>query len=189
LYRKSKNRKLEWEQIEKTLKNKKLQEFELISQIKKLESVEDFRSLKSFKKEDVPEKTLLKETSSLPFKTFEIEGVTVWVGKSAKDNDEMLRGFVHKDDMWMHARLVPGSHVVIKMKGHKSLSNQVLERAAELAAFYSKYKGESLAPVIYTQAKFVRKVKGAPAGSVKVDRENVMMVKPTGPDDSISIQK
>lgn len=189
LYRKSKNRKLEWEQIEKTIENKRQQEIELISQINKLESVEDFRSLKSFKKEDIPEKTLLKETTSLPFKTFEVDGIPVWVGKSAKDNDEMLRGFVHKDDMWLHARLVPGSHVVIKMKGQKSLSNKVLERAAELAAFYSKYKGESLAPVIYTEAKFVRKVKGSPAGSVKVDRENVMMVKPIGPDDSISIQK
>ena len=189
LYRKSKNRKLEWEQIEKTIEAKKQQETELQRQIEKLESVDDFRGLKSFKKEDVPEKSLLKESSSLPFKTFEVEGFTIWVGKSAKDNDEMLRSFAHKDDIWLHARLVPGSHTIIKMKGQKSLPTHVLERAASLAAFYSKYKSESLAPVIYTEAKFVRKVKGSPAGSVKVDRENVLMVKPIGPDDSIAMAK
>lgn len=189
LYRKSKNRKLEWEQIEKTIEAKKQQETELQRQIEKLESVDDFRGLKSFKKDDVPEKSLLKESSSLPFKTFEVEGFTIWVGKSAKDNDEMLRGFAHKDDIWLHARLVPGSHTIIKMKGQKSLPTHVLERAASLAAFYSKYKSESLAPVIYTEAKFVRKVKGSPAGSVKIDRENVLMVIPIGPDDSIAMAK
>ncbi|MEN2282686.1 NFACT RNA binding domain-containing protein [Algoriphagus sp. SE2] len=189
LYRKSKNRKLEWEQIEKTIQNKTELKNSLITQIEKLEAVEEFRGLKAFKKEEIQEKTLLKSTVSLPFKTFEVEGFPIWVGKSAKDNDEMLRGFVHKDDLWLHARLVPGSHVVIKMKGFKSIPLTVLERAAELAAFYSKHKSESLAPVIYTEAKFVRKAKGSPDGSVKVDRENVIMVKPTGPDDFISIQK
>ncbi len=189
LYRKSKNRKLEWEQLEKTIQNKNDLKNELVSQINKLEEVHEFRDLKTFKKEEVKEKSILKATSSLPFKSFEVDGFLVWVGKSAKDNDEMLRGYVHKDDLWLHARLVPGSHVVIKMKGFKNIPPMVLERAAELAAFYSKYKSESLAPVIYTEAKFVRKVKGSPDGSVKVDRENVIMVKPKGPDDSISSQK
>lgn len=189
LYRKSKNRKLEWEQIEKTIHNKIELKNELVSQIQKLEKVQEFRGLKTFKKEEVKEKSMLKSTSSLPFKSFEIDGFQVWVGKSAKDNDEMLRGFVHKDDLWLHARLVPGSHVVIKMKGFNNVPPMVLERAAELAAFYSKHKSESLAPVIYTEAKFVRKVKGSPDGSVKVDRENVIMVKPNGPDDSISNHK
>ncbi|WP_296703080.1 NFACT RNA binding domain-containing protein [Algoriphagus sp.] len=189
LYRKSKNRKLEWEQIEKTIQNKNQLKNELVSQIQNLNKVEEFRGLKTFKKEEVKEKSILKSPSSLPFKSFEIYGFQVWVGKSAKANDEMLRGFVHKDDLWLHARLVPGSHVVIKMKGFNNIPPMVLERAAELAAFYSKHKNESLAPVIYTEAKFVRKVKGSPDGSVKVDRENVIMVKPKGPDDSISNQK
>ncbi|EAZ79964.1 NFACT RNA binding domain-containing protein [Algoriphagus machipongonensis] len=186
LYRKSKNRKLEWDQLEKTLQAKQSLLEDLQSQIVKLEKITDFRGLKGFKKEEVSEKTLLKESSSLPFKIFEIEGFTVWVGKSAKDNDEMLRGFVHKDDLWLHSRLVPGSHVVIKLKGQKNLPQAVLDRAAALAAYYSKYKTESLAPVIYTEAKYVRKVKGSPAGSVKVDRETVLMVQPKGPDEMIS---
>ncbi|MBN3583488.1 DUF814 domain-containing protein [Algoriphagus aestuarii] len=189
LYRKSKNRKLEWEQIEKTIQNKIELKNSLLSQIEKLEAVQEFRGLKAFKKEEIQEKTLLKTTVSLPFKSFEVQGFPVWVGKSAKDNDEMLRGYVHKDDIWLHARLVPGSHVVVKMKGFKNIPPVVLERAAELAAFYSKHKSESLAPVIYTEAKFVRKVKGSPDGSVKVEKEKVIMVRPTGPDDSISVQK
>ncbi|MBN3519792.1 DUF814 domain-containing protein [Algoriphagus lutimaris] len=186
LYRKNKNRKLEWQQIENTIKNKEAFKTELLEQLSKLEEIHEFKGLKAFKKKEVPEKSLLKSTTSLPFKTFEVEGFPVWVGKSSKDNDEMLRGYVHKDDIWLHARLVPGSHVVVKMKGHASMPTAVLERAAELAAFYSKHKSESLAPVIYTEAKYVRKVKGSPAGSVKVDREKVIMVSPKGPDDEIS---
>lgn len=188
LYRKSKNRKLEWEQIEKTLSNKETLKRDLENQISQLEEIQDFRGLKAFKKQEESENPALKKTTSLPFKTFEVEGFPVWVGKSAKDNDEMLRGYVHKDDIWLHARLVPGSHVVIKTKGHSNVPPMVLERAAELAAFYSKYKSESLAPVIHTESKYVRKVKGSAPGSVKVDRENVIMVKPKGPDETISSQ-
>ncbi len=101
----------------------------------------------------------------------------------------MLRAFVHKDDLWLHARQVPGSHVVIRMKGVAALPNGVLERAAGLAAFYSKFKTESLAPVIYTDAKFVRKIKGSAPGSVMVDREKVILVPPVGPDEETSARR
>jgi predicted ribosome quality control (RQC) complex YloA/Tae2 family protein len=70
-----------------------------------------------------------------------------------------------------------------------AIPNTVLERAAGLAAFYSKFKTESLAPVIYTEAKFVRKVKGSAPGSVMVDREKVIMVPPVGPDEATSSKK
>jgi predicted ribosome quality control (RQC) complex YloA/Tae2 family protein len=97
-----------------------------------------------------------------------------------------LRGFVHKDDLWLHARQVPGSHVVIRAKGMPKIPTHVLERAASLAAFYSKFKTETFAPVIHTEAKYVRKVKGSPPGSVIVDRENVVMVTPKGPDSDVA---
>ena len=54
----------------------------------------------------------------------------------------------------------------------------VIERAAELAAYYSKRKTDSLCPVTYTPRKYVRKKKGAPPGQVIVEREEVIMVKP-----------
>jgi len=60
----------------------------------------------------------------------------------------------------------------------KTVPKPVLERAAELAAWFSKGKTETLCPVIYTPKKFVRKVKGGKPGQVMVDKEEVIMVSP-----------
>ncbi|WP_255505227.1 NFACT RNA binding domain-containing protein [Algoriphagus sp. Y33] len=183
LYRKSKNRKLEWEQLQKTIEAKIKQAAELESNLEELNTIEDFRALKNYKKSHGEDKVLQKDAVILPFKPFEFEGFSIWVGKSAQANDEMLRGYTKKDDIWLHARMVPGSHVLIKTSGLKSIPMSVLETAASLAAFYSKNKNESLAPVIHTEAKYVRKVKGSPAGSVMVEKEKVMMVVPKGPEE------
>jgi len=183
LYRKSKNRKLEWDQLDKTIASKITQAESLESKIEELTAVEDFRALKTYKKSYGEDKVLQKDAVILPFKTFEFEGFPIWVGKSAQANDDMLRGYTKKDDIWLHARMVPGSHVLIKTSGLKSIPASVLETAASLAAFYSKNKNESLAPVIHTEAKYVRKVKGSPAGSVMVEKEKVLMVTPKGPEE------
>lgn len=189
LYRKSKNRQLELDQLEKTIESKRVLEAELRDKIQELSQVSDFRKLKNFQKthkEDIRDK---KDAESLPFKVFEFEGFTIWVGKSAKDNDEMLRGFARKEDIWLHARQAAGSHVLIKMRGVTVVPQRVMERAAELAAFYSKLKSDTLAPVMYTEAKYVRKVKGSAPGSVMVDREKVILVSPKGPDQDTATKK
>lgn len=186
LYRKSKNRQLEWVQLEKTILQKKLQANEITEKLIDLEKSADFKKLKTFKKVNSEDKVLQKESTSLPFKVFEFEGYPIWVGKSASSNDEMLRNFTKKDDLWLHARMVPGSHVLIKLGTNDFPPIPVLERAAGLAAYYSKNKTETLAPVIYTRAKYVRKIKGGAAGSVHVEREQVLMIPPLGPDESVS---
>ena len=104
LYRKSKNRQLEIDQLEKTLAAKKAQAQSLQSLLENLQKAQDFRALKEFKKEHKEDLPSSKTEVSSPFKVFEVEGFTIWVGKSAKDNDEMLRNYVHKDDLWLHAR-------------------------------------------------------------------------------------
>ncbi|WPR73606.1 NFACT RNA binding domain-containing protein [Algoriphagus sp. NG3] len=183
LYRKSKNRKLEWEQLEKTIESKIKLVTSLESKIEELGKIEDFRALKAFQKTYGEDKVIQKDAVVLPFKTFEFGGFPIYVGKSSQANDDMLRGYTKKDDIWLHARMVPGSHVLIKTSGLKNIPGAVLETAAALAAFYSKNKNESLAPVIYTEAKYVRKVKGSPAGSVMVEKEKVLMVVPRGPEE------
>ncbi len=114
----------------------------------------------------------------VPYRTMEISGYEIWIGKNAQSNDDMLR-LAHKDDLWMHARGSAGSHVIVRMKKRTVRPPMaVLEKVAGIAAWYSKQKGSSLVPVILTQRKYVRKPKGAPAGLVLVDREEVLMVKP-----------
>jgi predicted ribosome quality control (RQC) complex YloA/Tae2 family protein len=183
LYRKNKNRKLEWDQLDKTITLKNMQAGIIQTKIEELEAIDDFRSLKNFKKLHGEDKVLQKEAQVLPFKTFESNGFAIWVGKSAQSNDDMLRGYTKKDDIWLHARMVAGSHVLVKTSGIKNIPAIVIETAAQLAAYYSKNKTETLAPVIYTEAKYVRKVKGSTPGSVLVEKEKVIMVTPKAPEE------
>jgi predicted ribosome quality control (RQC) complex YloA/Tae2 family protein len=80
--------------------------------------------------------------------------------------------------LWLHAKDVSGSHVIIKYQAGKNFPEPVIERAAGLAAFFSKLRTDSLCPVIVTPKKYVRKPKGLPEGAVVVDREKVLMVVP-----------
>ena len=68
--------------------------------------------------------------------------------------------------------------MIIKHQSGKNFPKDVIERAAQLAAYNSKRKTDSLCPVIVTPKKFVRKRKGDPAGAVEVEREQVILVEP-----------
>jgi len=113
-----------------------------------------------------------------PYKKITIDGLEVWVGKNAKSNDRLTTD-AHKEDIWMHARGVSGSHVVIRMNNRQEMPQKsVILKAASIAAWNSKARGAGLVPVIFTKRKYVTKPKGAPAGTVRVQREEVEMVKP-----------
>lgn len=116
-----------------------------------------------------------------PFRKLNVGKYEVWIGKSAKSNDE-LTSLAHKEDIWLHARGVSGSHVVIRMGNTKEYPpKNVILQACGFAAWYSKAKGMRSAPVIYTKRKYVRKPKGAGPGAVVVEKEQVEMVPPTEP--------
>ena len=83
-----------------------------------------------------------------------------------------------KDDLWLHAKDVSGSHVIIKYKSEAKPSSEIKEKAAQLAAYFSKRKSDSLCPVVITPRKFVRKRKGDPPGAVVVEKEEVLLVVP-----------
>ncbi len=113
-----------------------------------------------------------------PFRKLKIGKYDLWVGKNAKSND-IIMSSAHKEDIWLHARGVSGSHVVIRMNNTKEYpSKEILTEAASVAAYYSKARGSAMAPVSYTKKKFVRKPKGTPPGLVYLDREEVVMVEP-----------
>ncbi|SNS21784.1 Fibronectin-binding protein A N-terminus (FbpA) [Belliella buryatensis] len=183
LYRKSKNRKIEIDQLYQNLADKEALLENIQAMLAELSDITHFKDLKSFIKQNQLLSKEKEKQEQVPFKRFEFEGFEILIGKSAKSNDEMLRYFAWKEDLWLHAKDVSGSHVIIKYKSGLNFPKTVLEKAAELAAYYSKNKNESIAPIIYTPVKFVRKVKGAAPGAVMVDKEKVMMVVPRGPQD------
>jgi predicted ribosome quality control (RQC) complex YloA/Tae2 family protein len=108
-------------------------------------------------------------------------GMKVLVGKNARQNDELTTRVAKKEDVWLHARGVPGSHVVLQIGSRKDVPKEAIEQAAEIAAWYSDARSQPLAPVSYTRKKYVRKPKGANPGSVMLEREEVMMVRPAMP--------
>lgn len=138
---------------------------------------EELKRIRSFFKEQQKEEHQ-RAQNRYPYRTFQKEGYEIFVGKNARNNDELSFKFASKDDLWLHAKDVAGSHVVIRQKAGKPWPNSVLEYAAQLAAFYSKRKNDSLVPVQYTPRKYIRKRKGDPPGKVAVDRESVIMVEP-----------
>lgn len=115
---------------------------------------------------------------NVPYLYFEYDGYQIFVGKNAKNNDELSFKYAAKEDIWLHAKDVTGAHVVIRKKAGNNIPSTVLEYAASLAAYYSKRKNDSLVPVSYTPRKYIRKRKGDPAGAVVVERESVIMVEP-----------
>lgn len=104
-------------------------------------------------------------------KKVEIDGFTVHIGKDAKSNDYLTFQIAEKEDIWMHVRGVPGSHVVIRVRENLP-TEQVLKKAAELAKNNSKADKSQKATVVYCQSRFVRKEPGMNDGQVKVDYTN-----------------
>ena len=173
-YRKAKGQHQDTERLEKRMCLWKDKILHLNDELQKLKSVENRNDLKPFAKAAEIDK---EEPESLPYHLHTFLQYEIWVGKNAKSNDELLR-ISHKDDLWLHARDVTGSHVIIRTKKGKNTPQPVIERAAELAAFYSKSKSESLSPVMVTERKYVRKGKNMLPGQVRVEKEKTILVMP-----------
>jgi predicted ribosome quality control (RQC) complex YloA/Tae2 family protein len=113
------------------------------------------------------------------------EGWTVLVGRSAEENDVLTHKYASPSDLWFHARLAQGSHVVLRRDRKKTEpSREAIIEAARLAAYYSKAKNSKHVPVSYTEKRYVKKVrKGAP-GLAAMLREKVVFVNPAPPKEA-----
>jgi predicted ribosome quality control (RQC) complex YloA/Tae2 family protein len=99
------------------------------------------------------------------------------VGRTAKENDELLRRKVRGNDWWFHARDWPGAYVFVKAQPGKSLPLETMLDAATLAVHYSKGKTSGQGDVYYTQVKYLRRAKGAKKGTVLPTQEKNLHVK------------
>ena len=109
-------------------------------------------------------------------------GFEALVGKHARGNAHLTTKVASPHDLWLHARGVPGSHVVVRRAGRTDeVPAAVVRAAARLAAWFSTAKTQTVVPVTVTERKYVRPVKGGPPGLVRVDREDVVDVTPARP--------
>jgi NFACT N-terminal and middle domains/NFACT protein RNA binding domain len=175
-YRKARNKQIEINKLKESVQHKEMEIKKWNDSLQELEVVTD---LKELRKSTAPLGSISKnQEKSLPYFDFEHRGFKIWVGKNAVANDQLTLKHSHKDDLWLHAKDVAGSHVIIKYQSGKPFPKDVIERAAQLAAYNSKRKNETLCPVTVTPKKFVRKRKGDPAGAIVVEREDVILVEP-----------
>lgn len=110
-----------------------------------------------------------------PEKYYSTDGTLIYVGKNNNQNDQLTMKTAHKTDWWLHTKDIPGSHVVIRSDNP---SEETIEEAAILAAYFSKYRMSSSVPVDYTQIKHVNKPNGAKPGYVIYDNQNTIFVTP-----------
>jgi len=110
-------------------------------------------------------------------RVYQIDGYTVEVGKNAVQNDSLLQR-ARPDDLWLHAKGLPGAHVIVRRRGRETIPPPVVEAAARLAARFSKGGEEKRVEVSVTPVKYVRKPKGAPPGLVILSQEDTLTVKP-----------
>ena len=130
-----------------------------------------------------PDAALKGKDERVPFRVFTVAGgFAVWAGKSSENNDLLTMKHARPNDLWFHARGSGGSHVVLKSgTGKGEISRRAIEEAAAIAAYYSKMRKARTVPVAMTQRKYIRKPKGAPAGTVMIERETVLFVEPALP--------
>lgn len=104
------------------------------------------------------------------------DGTTILVGKNNKQNEYATMRLAHRDDIWLHTKDIPGSHVIIR---DKQASERTIIEAAQLAAYFSKSQQSSSVPVDYTSIRHVRKPNGAKPGYVIYDNQKTIYVTPS----------
>jgi len=183
-------------QMYKELKSQYEQLKKKEKELKSLEAEEEnLAGYKQLKKE-----LKIKEDSHSPsakndlrekFKHYILEGkYHLYVGKDSTNNDLLTTKFAKQNDYWFHARGVSGSHLVLRVENSsEKIPKNILKAAASIAAYHSKSKTSGLAPVSFTQKKYVVKKKGMEPGKVALLREEVLIVKPEIPKIAEYISK
>ncbi|WP_226674285.1 NFACT family protein [Rossellomorea aquimaris] len=126
------------------------------------------RARKQTKKRKLNSKPVLEQYTSS-------DGTQILVGKNNKQNDYLTNRVAGREEIWLHTKDIPGSHVVIK---NPNPSEQTIKEAANIAAYFSKARESSSVPVDFTEVKQVKKPKGAKPGFVIYDGQQTVYVTP-----------
>ena len=123
---------------------------------------------------DVKKRTALSKKSQ-PLKFTAHDGTEILVGKNNSQNDRLTFKIAAPDDLWLHTKDITGSHVIVRSS---NVSDETLQFAAEIAAYFSKARTSSKVPVDYVRCKFVKKPSGAKPGFVIFTNQRTLYVTP-----------
>jgi predicted ribosome quality control (RQC) complex YloA/Tae2 family protein len=119
-----------------------------------------------------------KSTPPSPPLSIIVEGYALLVGRNSRQNEEATFKLAAKGDLWLHARNVPGAHVILRRAGGAPVPDATIGRAAAIAAYYSASRDATSVPVDVTDVGNVRRMRGAKPGMVVYVGETTMRVKP-----------
>lgn len=166
----NKLKKSEESALEQLEKNKEELQY-LYSVLHNLESANTYNDIEDIKQELIEtgyirfrknKKDKLSK-SSKPYHFISSDGIDIYVGKNNIQNDFLSFKFASKNYMWLHAKNIPGSHVII---ASNDITDKTLVEAAEIAAYFSKGKNSPKVDVDYTQIKNIKKPNGSKPGFV-----------------------
>lgn len=107
------------------------------------------------------------------------DGNLIYIGRSGRENEQVTFEIAGSDDWWLHARGVPGSHVILRLRMPAAEPDEdAVETAASIAGWYSKSRDSGTVEVDVTQRRHVRKIKGAGPGMVTYRNERTIAVQP-----------
>ncbi|GAU78736.1 NFACT family protein [Fusibacter sp. 3D3] len=141
-----------------------------LDSIKQELAEEGFIKVKKTKQKSKPTKEIFKYFISS-------DGFEIIVGKNNKQNDQLTTKVASNKDMWLHTKIIPGSHVIIRTEG-TDIPEKTLTEAAIIAAYHSKARESSNVPVDYTLIKNVSKPNGAKPGMVIYVQNKTLYVTP-----------
>lgn len=124
-------------------------------------------------------KKRMKQARSNPMRFVSTDGFAIYVGRNNRQNEELTFRSARKDDLWLHAQKVHGSHVIIACAG-QSVPDDTVTQAAQLAAYYSEAKGGQNISVDVTSVKQVKKIPGGKTGMVIYHTYRTVIVNPYG---------
>jgi predicted ribosome quality control (RQC) complex YloA/Tae2 family protein len=152
-----------------------------LTQTERLEDIleirDELQEAGYLRKDAAPKKKNPKQ-SPLEIGQFSYLGFQIYYGKNNKQNDYLTMKLARGEDIWLHAKDIPGAHVLIKSARSDSVPDEVLEKAARLAAWHSKARLSAKVPVDYTRRRHVWKPNGARPGMVLYKEQQTFYVEP-----------
>ncbi len=122
-------------------------------------------------------KKRLRQKPTAPLRFVTAEGYAVYVGRNNRQNDELTFRLARKDDLWLHAQKVPGSHVILVCAGAEP-PDEAITQAAELAAGHSQAAQGQNVPVDVTRVKAIKKPASGRPGMVIYHTYRTVFVNP-----------
>ncbi len=156
------------------------------STLPEIEEIKDELMQSGFLKESTKKKR--QDKPSAPFRFMTEDGKIILVGKNNYQNDRLTFHMAAPDDLWLHAKDIPGSHVILRLDSEEP-SEESLHGAALLAAHFSKAQDSSNVPVDYTYRRYVKKPSGSRPGFVIFTHQKTLYVTPTAEETAKLLQR